>query len=189
MNIFRWRVVDITVAATLGVASGLIFWLWGLAYAPLSALLAVTPGLEGLTAGGWLFAGVLGGLIIRRPGAAIFTSLIAGVIEALLGNAWGTGNILFALIQGLGAELAFAAWRYRSSGLGVAVVAGALAGVANVAISLPLYYPVVGVEVQVIYAISAIVSGIVIAGLISWLIARGLTRTGALNRFPIAQRG
>lgn len=187
VTLYRWRVVDITVGATVGVASGLVFWLWGLAYQPLAALLTFTPGLEGLTAGGWLFAGVLGGLIIRRPGAAVYVSLIAGVVEALLGNAWGTGNILFALIQGLGAEMAFAAFRYRSSRLGVAIVAGALAGAANVAISLPLYYAGVQPAVMVVYAISAVISGTVIAGMLSWLLARGLTRAGALNRFPIAQ--
>ena len=43
----RWRVVDIITAAVLGVATGLIFWVW-----------------NGL-------GGVLGGLIIRKPGAAI----------------------------------------------------------------------------------------------------------------------
>ena len=79
---YRWRVVDIVVASVLGVASGIIFWAWGLAWTPLSGLLAFTPGLEGLLAGGWLFAGVLGGLVIRKPGAAIFTELVAAVVSA-----------------------------------------------------------------------------------------------------------
>ncbi len=174
------------VAAVLGVASGLIFWLWALAYQPLAVILGVTPGLEGLTAGGWLFAGVLGGLIIRRPGAAIFTSVIAGVVEALLGNAWGSGSIIFALVQGVGAEIGIALFAYASSRVYVAIVAGALSGVANILITIPLYYAGVVPMVIAVYTVSAVVSGIVIAGVLAWLLARGLARAGALARFPLA---
>lgn len=188
-SLFRWRVVDIVVAAVLGVAAGLVFWLWSLAYQPLSVVLGFTPGLEGLTAGGWLFAGILGGLIIRRPGAAIFTSVVAGVVEALLGNAWGTGNIIFALVQGVGAEIGIALFAYASSRIYVAMIAGALSGVANVLITIPLYYSGVVPMVVTVYAISAIVSGIVLGGVVAWALARGLARAGALARFPIAHKG
>ena len=188
-SLFRWRVVDIVVAAVLGVAAGLVFWLWSLAYQPLSVVLGLTPGLEGLTAGGWLFAGVLGGLIIRRPGAAIFTSVVAGVVEALLGNAWGTGNIIFSVVQGLGAEIGIALFAYASSRIYVAMVAGALSGVANVLITIPLYYSGVVPMVVTVYAISAIFSGVVLGGIVAWALARGLARAGALARFPIAHKG
>jgi len=188
-SLFRWRVVDIVVAAVLGVAAGLVFWLWSLAYQPLSVALGLTPGLEGLTAGGWLFAAVLGGLIIRRPGAAIFTSVVAGVVEALLGNAWGTGNIIFALVQGVGAEIGIALFAYASSRIYVAMIAGALSGVANVLITIPLYYSGVVPMVVTVYAISAIVSGIVLGGVVAWALARGLARAGALARFPLAHKG
>ena len=185
-DLIRWRVVDIVVAAVLGVASGLIFWLWGLAYQPLSVVLGITPGLEGLTAGGWLFAGVLGGLVIRRPGAALFTSVVAGVVEALLGNAWGSGNIIFALVQGAGAEIGIALFLYSSSRVYVAIVAGGFAGAANVLITIPVYYSGVVPLVVTIYAVSAVASGIVIGGILAWILARGLARAGALARFPIA---
>jgi energy-coupling factor transport system substrate-specific component len=160
-----------------------------LAYQPLSVVLGFTPGLEGLTAGGWLFAGILGGLIIRRPGAAIFTSVVAGVVEALLGNAWGTGNIIFALVQGVGAEIGIALFAYASSRVYVAMVAGALSGVANVLITIPLYYSGVVPMVVTVYATSAIFSGIVLGGVVAWALARGLARAGALARFPIAHAG
>jgi energy-coupling factor transport system substrate-specific component len=48
---------------------------------------------------------------------------------------------------------------------------------------LILWYPGARVEFALIYGVSAIVSGGVIAGLGSWALARGLARTGALNRF------
>ena len=80
----RWRVVDIVVASVIGVASGLIFLLWNIAYRGPSALLEpLLPGLQGLLDGPWLFAGVLGALIIRKPGAAIYTEVVAAAVSAL----------------------------------------------------------------------------------------------------------
>src|SRR5690242_18725594 len=89
-TIWRWRVVDIVVASVLGVAAGLIFLAWNVGYLGPKALLEpLLPGLQGLLDGPWLFAGVLGGLIIRKAGAAIYVELLAAVVSALIGNQWG----------------------------------------------------------------------------------------------------
>ena len=62
----RWRVVDIVVAAVLGVAIGLVFWAWNtVGYAWFTAMDGLTPGLGGLAVGIWLIGGVIGGLVIR----------------------------------------------------------------------------------------------------------------------------
>ena len=50
------------------------------------------------------------------------------LISALLGDQWGATVIPQGLVQGLGAELAFAALRYRSFRLPAALLAGALTG-------------------------------------------------------------
>jgi energy-coupling factor transport system substrate-specific component len=68
-----------------------------------------------------------------------------------------------------------------------AIVSGALAGVANAAVCLPLYYAGADVPVLVIYTISAVVSGIVLAGVLSFVVAKALSSTGALSRFPIGK--
>ena len=188
-NRFAWRTVDIIITAVLGVASGVLFWVWDLAYGPISAALATTPGLEGLTSGGWLFAGVLAGIIVRKPGAAIFASLVAGVVESIIGTQWGFTNLPVALLQGLGAEIGIAIFAYASSRIYVAVVAGLIAGVANIAICVPLYYAGVTVSVVATYALTTLISGAVLAGVVPWLIARGLVKTGALSRLAIAQKG
>ena len=186
-NRFSWRVIDIVIAAVFGVVAGVIFFAGGLAYIPLSAILGVTPGLEGLTAGFWLFGPVLGGLIIRKPGAAIFVSLVGAVVEVALGSSWGTMNLWIALVQGIGAEIGFAIFGYKSSRLFAAIVAGALAGLANAAVCLPLYYAGVAAPVLAIYTLSAVVSGFVLAGVLSFVVAKALAATGALSRFPIGK--
>ncbi len=183
----RWRVVDIVVASVIGVASGLIFLLWNIAYRGPSAILEpLLPGLQGLLDGPWLFAGVLGALIIRKPGAAVYTELVAAGVSALtlVGNTWGAFLTLEAgLIQGLGAELIFLLFFYRRWSLPVAILAGVGAALAGGINNLLLWYAGADTTFVVVYLVSTSISGAIIAGALSWLLARGLAATGALDRF------
>jgi energy-coupling factor transport system permease protein len=182
---FHWRVVDIVVASVIGVAAGLIFFAWNQIYSPLSGPLeAALPGAQALVYGVWLVAGVLGGLIIRKPGAAIFTETVAAVVSALLGAQWGGFlTIESGLVQGLGAELVFLALLYANWRAWAAVLAGVGAGVAMAVNDLILWYPGAGPSFALIYTVSAIISGAVIAGFGSWYTVKGLAKTGALSRF------
>ncbi|MFB8386236.1 ECF transporter S component [Microbacterium sp. NPDC055910] len=181
----RWRVVDIVVASVIGVASGLIFLLWNIGYlGPKTLLEPLAPGIQGLLDGPWLFAGVLGALIIRKPGAAIYTETLAAVVSALVGNTWGGFLTIEAgLVQGLGAELIFLLFLYKRWSFPVAVLAGAGAALTGGINNLLLWYPGADVTFTVIYMISTLLSGAVIAGALSWVLARGLAATGALDRF------
>ncbi|WP_223690307.1 ECF transporter S component [Leifsonia poae] len=183
-RILRWRVVDIVVASVIAVASGVIFWAWGQLYGPISApVQAVLPGFQGILNGPWLFAGVLGALVIRKPGAAIFTELVAAVVSALIGTQWGIMTLVSGLVQGLGVEIVFALFLYANWRLFVALLAGAGAGIAESVLDLLYSYPGAKAGFAITYAITTTVSGIVVAGLLSWLLVRALARTGALSRF------
>ncbi|MCX8562782.1 ECF transporter S component [Mycolicibacterium mucogenicum] len=182
--VLRWRVVDIVVASVLATAAGLIFVLWNIASNPVSAPLgAVLPGLQALLGGGWLFAGVLTALVIRKPGAAIYGELVAASISALVGNQWGVLTLESGLVQGLGAELVFAVFLYRRWGLPTAVLSGAVAGIALAINDLILWYPGSAAGFAAVYVISAILSGAAFAGLLSWVVVRNLAKTGVLSRF------
>lgn len=179
-----WRVVDIVVVSVLGVAVGVIFWLWSAGYGLVSALTVAFPPIGALYGGGWLIAGVLGALVIRKPGAALYCELIAAAVEGLLGTHFGFTVLLSGLVQGLGAELGFALFRYRRFNLPVALLAGALAGLA-MGINDSLVWNVAwAMEWKALYVVLAMISGAVIAGLVSWLAVRGLARTGALANLP-----
>jgi len=181
---FTWRVVDIVVASVIGVAAGLVFFAWNQLYTPLTGPLeAALPGMQALLYGIWLFAGVLGGLIIRKPGAALFVELVAATVSALLGAQWAFLTLEAGLVQGLGAELVFLIFFYANWRAYVAVLAGAAAGLAMGINDLVLWYPGSAPAFAITYTLSAIVSGGLLAGLGSWLLARGLARTGALSRF------
>lgn len=184
---FRWRVVDIVVAAVLGVAIGLIFWGWntvgGLWFAAMDGL---TPGLGGIAVGIWLLGGVVGGLVIRKPGAALLVELVAAIVSALIGNVWGISTIFSGLAQGLGAELIFLAFLYLRFTLPVAMLAGVGAGVG--AWVLEFFWGsspniLKTLEFNLLYLGSLVVSGAVLAGVVGWLLVRGLAASGALSRF------
>ena len=181
----RWRVVDIVVASVIGVAVGVVFWAWGVVWGPISAPIeAVLPGLQAAPAAVWLIAGVLGALVIRKPGAAIYTEIVAATVSALIGSQWGgLLTIEAGLVQGLGAELVFALFLYRNWRLPVALLAGAGAGLAMAINDLVLWYAGAAPAFAIIYTLSAVVGGAVIAGGLSWLAVRGLARAGALDRF------
>lgn len=185
--VWRWRVVDIVVAAVLGVAIGLVFWGWNtIGYAWFGAADALTPGLGGIAVGIWLLGGVVGGLVIRKPGAALVVELVAAIVSMLIGNVWGISTILSGLVQGLGAEIIFALFFYRRFGIAVAALAGVGAAVA--AWVFELFYGsspniLKSVEFNTIYLVSVVVSGAILAGVVGWLLVRALAVTGALNRF------
>ncbi len=181
---YRWRVVDIVVASVIGVAAGVLFWLWGLAWPGLSGILAVTPGLSGLLAGGWLFAGVLGGLVIRKPGAALYAEVVAAVVSMALGTQWAFLTLVWGVVQGLAAELGFAVFAYASWRLVAALVSGAFAGIAVGLLDTTFSdIAALSFEARTVYFVSAVASGILVAGLVSWLLVRALAATGALDRF------
>ncbi|MFZ0161237.1 MAG: ECF transporter S component [Kineosporiaceae bacterium] len=176
----RWRVVEIVVASVLGVAGGLFFWVVSQSWELITGPLSFYPPASALLAGLWLLPGVLGGLVIRKPGAAIYVELVAAVLEALLGNTWGFSTVWYGLLEGLGAEMVLAVLLYRRFGLPAAMLTGAGAGVAVGLLDSFLYYPEFSTGYTSVYIALAVVSGAVIAGLGGWALARSLARAGAL---------
>lgn len=184
---YTWRVVDIVVAALIAIAGGVIFWAWSQGAAAVSPPMnAAYPPLTGLIAGGWMVPAVLGMLIIRRPGAAVFCETVAATGELFMGSPYGTSVLFSGFVQGLGAEIIFAIFVYRKFNLPVSLLAGAAAGLMcglndsfapwgwNIA------YP--GAD-KLAYIVFTAVSGAVIAGGLSWIATRGLARTGVLSSF------
>ncbi len=176
-----WRVVDIVIASVLGVAGGVFFWVVAHSWDAITAPLSFYPPASALLGGLWLLPGVLGGLVIRKPGAAIYVELVAASLEALLGNKWGFTTVWYGLLEGLGAEIILAIFLYRRFGPMVALLAGAGAGLALGGLDLTFWYTEFETAHQIAYVAFAVVSGAIIAGLGGWALTRALARTGALS--------
>ncbi|MFT4235632.1 MAG: ECF transporter S component [Microbacterium sp.] len=181
---YRWRVVDIVVASIIAVASALIFYVWNFGYELPKALIEpLLPGLGALVNGPWFLAAILAGLVVRKPGAALYAEIVAASISALLGNQWGWATVEAGLVQGLAAEIVFAVVLYRIWSLPVAVLAGAASGLACGINDRVVWYPGYGTAWTTGYIVCSTISGAVLAGALGWLIVRGLAQTGALSRF------
>lgn len=177
----RWRTVDIVVASVLAVSFGVIFWAWNTFYqGPADAI--PLPG-RAIFYGVWLVPAVLGPLVIRKPGAGVFTELVAALVSALLGTPWGLAVVLYGLFQGVAGEFAFALTGYRSWRLPAALCSGVLAGAAAALLDIVMYYPTFGSGWKWAYAAVVAASSAVIAGLGGWVLTRALAQTGVLDRF------
>ncbi len=202
-----WRTVDILTIAFLGAALGVAFWGWGVLYnGPVTALKIGYAPLMGLFVGPWFLAGVVGGLVVRRPGAALLCEVVAALVSMIPGTEWGATVLVSGVLQGLGAELAFALFGYRLFAVGVAALAGLLSAPLEwgfEVMSFPASWadvPVLSVLAdgggwyaewvwrdKLVYLAAMGLSGIVLAGLVGWLLVRALAAAGALSAFPAGQ--
>ena len=120
---------------------------------------------------------------MRKPGAALFAETLAAALELTMGNQWGVGgSLIVGIMQGIGAEIGFAIFAYKKWNMLTTAVSGALAGV-----GCGIYYwvmnPAWGVLRSSIYLCTSIVSGVVLAGVVMYLLHRAIAQTGVLDRF------
>ena len=187
-SVTSWRTVDIVVASSIAAAFGVIFWAWGQLWNTAQPAFTGFPPAQGFMYGVWLLPGVLGALIIRKPGAAIYTEL--GRVDHLGVPRHGVGPAGRALRTGRG----------RSTGAGLrvpalslveaarALAAGAAAGVAAALLDLALYYADWSGGWQLTLRALLAASSLVVAGLGAWLLVRALAKTGVLAPFAVRAR-
>jgi len=183
---FAYRTIDLATVATLGVAFGVVFWGWGKLYESISVLAVFSyPPSGGLLVGPWLLAGVVGGLIIRRPGAALVTEVIAAAVSALVpgGTQWGMSVLVSGFWQGLGVELILAIFLYKRFGVVAAALAGALAAGFEAVYEWTSYYPDWNADYRLAHLGFITLSGAVVAGIGGWALTRALARAGVLDSF------
>lgn len=181
---WSWRTVDIVVTAAIAVAFGVVFWAWNALWAAASPAFLAVPPAQNILYGTWLAAGVVAGLVVQKPGAALFAELVAASVSLILGSQWGLDAAVSGLFQGAGAELAFALFRYRRWDLIAALLAAALSAVGAWLHDTPLYYAELPLTDQLVIGVFMLISAVVIAGVGSWWLTRALVQTGVLAQFP-----
>jgi energy-coupling factor transport system substrate-specific component len=179
----RWRTVDIVVAAAIAVAFGVVFWAWNAVWEATKPFFLTIAPAQYIISGVWLIPAVLGGLIIRKPGASLFTELVAASVAAILGSLWGLDTLLSGAIQGAAAELVFGATLYGNWSLTVAMAAAAAAAIGEWLHDIPIYYPTLELGQQLAIGMFMVLSAVIIAGVGSWLLMRSLVQTGVLAQF------
>ena len=111
----QWELKDVILMAILGVVFSAVYlavFQGGLVLSTALTPLGLSNFAFELIYGVWFMAATLAAYLIRKPGVALITEVLAAAVELLMGNAGGLTVVLTGVIQGLGAELAFALFRY-----------------------------------------------------------------------------
>jgi energy-coupling factor transport system substrate-specific component len=182
-----WTTRELVVGAVLSVAVGVIFWAWGLLWTAVFSLIPFPASY--VTVGIWMMGGLLVPYIIRRPGAAFFGEVVAAFVSMALGNQWGILTMASGLVQGAGAELVFAGFRWKRYG-GLALYgAAALAGVFSIVLDTFVYsyYQTYTGGSIVVAGLLCVISSVILGGLLSQLLGQALVRTGVLAGLEISK--
>lgn len=189
MKTNTWKLKDVIMMAVLGVVFAAVYM--AVFYGGMAISTALTPfglsafGFE-LIYGVWFMAATLAAYIIRKPGVALITEILASAIELLMGNSGGLTVVLTGLIQGLGAELIFMAFRYKKWNLASLSLAGIAS--ATLIFCYELYYlnyyllaPLMLIGQLAVRFVSAVV----FSGIIVKLVGDGLAKSGVVKGYAI----
>jgi energy-coupling factor transport system substrate-specific component len=185
----EWKLKDVIMMAILGVIFAIIYL--AIFYGGSAISVALTPfglsafGFE-LIYGVWFMAATLAAYIIRKPGVALVTEILAAVVELLLGNSGGITVVLTGIIQGLGAELIFAFFRYKKWNYLSMSLAGMLSAVFIFCYELYyLSYYLLAPQMLIAQLLVRFASAIVFSGIICKLAGDGLAKTGVVKSYAI----
>ena len=178
----QWKMRDIVLTAVFSAICGAVYLGWDLLFKALPPM--VNPVAQATFNGLWWIAAALIPFIVRRPGAALLAEAIGGFMEFALGSPYGVQAFTIGLAQGVAVEVGFLLGGYRRYNLPWLMLASAMGGIGCFIYSY-FYYGVNAYSAanQLGYLIVSMLSGAVLAGLLSWLLGRGLLRTGVLANF------
>ncbi|XID92450.1 ECF transporter S component [Paenibacillaceae bacterium WGS1546] len=170
------KLTDILITVVIAVVFGIIYKLWGPMY---DVFKPIGLHAEQLSYGMWFLAGTFAFLVLRKPGVAVLAEVAAASVSALLGSEWGVSTLWYGLLQGLGAELVFAAFLYRNASVWSASLAaiGAAAG----SLVLDFGYGYIGQLSAWNYTLLIgfrLIGSVVIAGIFAYSLSKALELTG-----------
>lgn len=120
---------------------------------------------------------VLGGMLIKKPGAGIATALINGLCQMLFGSASGVLCLVYGVGNGIGAELGLILFKYKPSMISTMVMAG-LATMTGFFVDLIYWFGDFTFGFKVLYLVDAFFAGLVVCGLIGWGLLLALEKAG-----------
>jgi energy-coupling factor transport system substrate-specific component len=183
-NTAVWTIRETFIVAVLGAVFGVLYLGWVQVWLILQAIFgAVTMD---VVMGFWFIVSIIAAAIIRKPGVALVSEVMAAGVQVLLGSPAGLMLLLTGFVQGAGAEAVFAATRYRRWSLTVLMAAGVGAAVASFAYTWVRFnYGNLAPGLLVLMFVLRCTSGALLAGLLGHLIVKALYRTGVLSGLAI----
>lgn len=175
------------ITIVIAIVCGLLYEVWSAGIYPIAE--SFLPGYADSIYGFWFIAAVIAAYIIQKPGVAFMAEFSAALFELVLGSPYGVSLVIYGAVQGLFAEIVFAAFGYRNFKLPVLLLAGASSAVGSfVADFFYGYLKDLQTSVLVLKLVIRTVSGAVLAGLLAKWIVDALAKTGALNNYALIRR-
>lgn len=181
-----WTLKDTVVIAVLAVAFGALYMAWIPVWGIANGLIG--PLALDLVYGVWYMAAITGAYIIRKPGVALGTELMAAAAEIPMGAPTGVAVLLGGLVQGLGSEAVFALTGWKRYSTPVLMLAGMGASVTSFVHNYFLFgYAKFPAAMLLTMLGLRLVSGAVFGGLVGKWVGDGLAATGSLRSFPLGR--
>jgi len=181
-----WTLRETLIVAVLGAVFGVLYLGWVQVWLVLQAIFG--PVTMDVVMGFWFIVSIIAAAIIRKPGVALVSEVLAAAVQVLLGSPAGLLLLLTGLVQGAGAEAVFAATRWRRYSLGVLMAAGMGAAVFSFAYTwIRFDYASLAPGLLVAMFVLRLASGALLGGLLGHYIVKALYRTGVLSGLAIAR--
>ncbi len=179
-----WTLRETLIVAVLGAVFGVLYLGWVQVWLVLQAIFG--PVTMDVVMGFWFIVSMIAAAIIRKPGVALISEVMAAAVQVLLGSPAGLLLLLTGLVQGAGAEAVFAATRWRRYSVTVLMAAGMGAAVFSFAYTW-IRFDYGSLEPGLLIAMFALrlASGALLGGLLAHVIVKALYRTGVLSGLGI----
>lgn len=183
-NRYAWSLREILIVTVLGAVFGVLYLAWVQVWLVAQAIFG--PVTMDVVMGFWFIVSIIAASIIRKPGAALVSELLAAATQILLGSPAGLLLLLTGLVQGAGAEVVFAATRWRNYRLPVLIAAGIGASVFSFAYTwIRFDYGALAPTLLITMFVLRCLSGALLGGLLGHVIVEALYRTGVLSGLAI----
>jgi energy-coupling factor transport system permease protein len=179
-----WTLRETLIVAVLGAVFGVLYLGWVQVWLVLQAIFG--PVTMDVVMGFWFIVSIIAAAIIRKPGVALVSEVMAAAVQVLLGSPAGLLLLLTGLVQGAGAEAVFAATRWRRYSVGVLMAAGMGAAVFSFVYTwIRFDYGSLAPGLLVAMFALRLASGALLGGLLGHYIVKALYRTGVLSGLAI----
>ncbi|WP_404864107.1 ECF transporter S component [Georhizobium sp. MAB10] len=184
MHSNSWTLREILIVAFLGAVFGVLYLAWVQVWLITQAIFG--PVTMDVVMGFWFIVSIIAAAIIRKPGAALLSEVLAAVVQVLLGSPAGLLLIVTGLVQGAGAEAVFAATRWKNYRLPVLMAAGVGAAVASFIYTwIRFDYGALAPGLLIAMFALRCLSGALLGGLLGHWVTQALYRTGVLSGLGI----
>lgn len=179
-----WTLREFLIVAVLGAVFGVLYLAWVQVWLIAQAIFgAITMD---VVMGFWFIVSIIAAAIIRKPGAALLSEVLAAAMQVLLGSPAGLMLLVTGLVQGAGAEAVFAAMKWRNYSLPVLMLAGVGAAIASFAYTwIRFDYGALAPGLLLAMFVLRCASGAILGGLLGHLVTEALYKTGVLNGLGI----